>query len=179
MSVRLVILGLLHDRPLYGYEIKHVIEEHMGDWTSIAFGSIYFALDKLSAENLVVKIATEQQGSRPSREIYEITPAGEEEFLRLLRQGWQNVERQYFEIDLCLFFLNRLPVSEVKEYLLARIARLEQTLAHLQAHEAEQMSNPYIPPQAKAIFNHSRMHIQSEFEWSKGLLAALDKGQGE
>ena len=48
MSVRLVLLGLLHERPLYGYEIKQIIEEHMGDWTSIAFGSIYFALDKLA-----------------------------------------------------------------------------------------------------------------------------------
>jgi len=54
MSVRLVILGLLCDRPLYGYEIKQIIEEHMGDWTSIAFGSIYFALDKLAEEGFVV-----------------------------------------------------------------------------------------------------------------------------
>ena len=28
MSTRLVILGLLQERPLYGYEIKQLIEEH-------------------------------------------------------------------------------------------------------------------------------------------------------
>jgi DNA-binding PadR family transcriptional regulator len=44
MSTRLVILGLLRERSLHGYEIKHIIQDHMGDWTSIAFGSIYFAL---------------------------------------------------------------------------------------------------------------------------------------
>jgi Fe2+ or Zn2+ uptake regulation protein len=58
MSVKLVILGLLRERPLYGYEIKQIIEEHMGDWTSIAFGSIYFALDKLAKEGFVEKVAT-------------------------------------------------------------------------------------------------------------------------
>jgi DNA-binding PadR family transcriptional regulator len=174
MSVKLVILGLLHDKPLYGYEIKQIIEEHMGDWTSIAFGSIYFALDKLSEEKFVEKVSTEQAGNRPSRSVYQITDSGKEEFLRLLRESWQNMEQQYYDLDICIFFLNRLSMTEVKGYLRARIARLEQILAHLQMHEAEQMSNPHVPPQARAIFNHSRVHIQSEFEWTKDFLASIE-----
>ena len=67
MSTRLVLLGLLRDRKLYGYELKHIIEDHMGDWTSIAFGSIYFALNKLSEEGLIEKVAVEKPGKRPSR----------------------------------------------------------------------------------------------------------------
>ena len=59
MSVRLVLLGLLLDGPKYGYELKHIIEDHMGDWTSIAFGSIYFALDKLSKEEFIEKVGVE------------------------------------------------------------------------------------------------------------------------
>ncbi len=50
MSTRLVILGFLRERSLHGYEIKQLIEDRMGDWTSIAFGSIYFALSKLAEE---------------------------------------------------------------------------------------------------------------------------------
>jgi DNA-binding PadR family transcriptional regulator len=179
MSAKLVILGLLHEKPLYGYEIKQIIEEHMGDWTSIAFGSIYFALDKLSEEKFIEITTTEQAGNRPSRSVYQITPSGEEEFLRLLRAGWQNMEQQYYDLDICIFFLNRLSLSEVKEYLRARIARLEQTLAHLQMHEAEQMRNPHVPPQARVIFNHSRVHIQSEFEWTKDFLASIDKNNAQ
>jgi DNA-binding PadR family transcriptional regulator len=173
MSVRLVLLGLLHDQPLYGYEIKQIIEEHMGDWTSIAFGSIYFALDKLSEEKLVEKVSVEQMGNRPSRIVYQITPAGEEEFLRLLRESWQNIEREYYEVDICLFFLNRLSTGEVKKYLQARLAQLEGSLNYLQSHEKTEMSNPEIPPQAKAIFNHTRVHLQAELEWTKDLLNSL------
>ena len=174
MSVRLVLLGLLHDRPLYGYEIKQIIEEHMGDWTSIAFGSIYFALDKLSGEKFVERVATEQDGNRPSRSIYQITASGEEEFLRLLRESWQNIEREYYEIDICLFFLHRLSNAEVKGFLRARLTRLERAVAQLQLHKAEQLNQVDIPVQARAIFSHAMVHIQSEFNWTKELLAGME-----
>lgn len=173
MSVRLVLLGLLHEKPLYGYEIKQIIEEHMGDWTSIAFGSIYFALDKLAGEGLVEKVATEQPGNRPSRSVYQITSRGDEEFLRLLRQSWQSLERQYFDVDICLFFLDRLSIKEVKGYLQARVAKLEGIMRHLKSHEAEQMAIPEIPPQARAIFRHSTIHFQSELEWTRELLSSF------
>ena len=88
MSTRLVMLGLLRERPLYGYEIKHIIEEHMGDWTNIAFGSIYFALGKLAEEGFIEQVAVEQEGRRPSRSVYQITEEGRDEFLRLLREVW-------------------------------------------------------------------------------------------
>jgi DNA-binding PadR family transcriptional regulator len=176
MSVRLVLLGLLSDRPLYGYEIKQIIEEHMGDWTSIAFGSIYFALDKLDEEGFVEKVAVEQPGSRPSRSVYQVTEAGRQEFLRLLRESWQTTERETYEIDICLFFLDRLSLFEVKEYLRLRLARLESTLQHLAAHEGEQIQNPQVPRQAKAIFEHTRVHIQSEVNWTRELLSDMENG---
>jgi len=176
MSVRMVILGLLAERPLYGYELKKIIEEHMGDWTSIAFGSIYFALDKLAEEGYVEKVAIEQTGSRPSRGVYQVTKSGRDEFLRLLRVSWQNIDRDYYEIDICLFFLDRLSQSEVKGYLRARLARLEGALHDLQTHEAEQFQNPDVPPQARAIFEHTRTHIQSEVDWTRELLTNEENG---
>jgi DNA-binding PadR family transcriptional regulator len=170
MTVRLVLLGLLSERPLYGYEIKQIIEEHMGDWTSIAFGSIYFALDKLAEEEFVKKIGTEQPGNRPSRSVYEISDTGRAEFFRLMRESWQTVEREYFDIDVCLFFMDRLPEQEVQKYLQTRINRLEKSLEYLLMHEKEQTSNPNIPVQAVAIFNHTKTHLQSELDWTLSLL---------
>ena len=86
MSVRLVLLGLLRDQPMHGYEIKQTIEDRMGDWTSIAFGSIYHALAKLTDEGMIEKAGVEQEGNRPSRTIYQITESGQAEFTRLLRE---------------------------------------------------------------------------------------------
>jgi len=177
MTVRLVILGLLLDRPLYGYEIKQIIEEHMSDWTSIAFGSIYFALDKLAAEKFVEKVEVEQQGKRPSRSVYEITAAGRTEFLRLLRESWQQVERQYFSVDVCLFFIDKLPPNEVAAYLRGRQAGLQATLEHLRHHREEQLALPEVPPIASAIFDHTFVHTQAELEWVTNLLAKMESGE--
>ena len=154
MSTRLVILGLLRERPLYGYEIKHIIEDHMGDWTSIAFGSIYFALGKLADEGYIIKVATEQEGNRPSRTIYQITESGTDEFMRLLREVWREMDRVYFGFDIGLFFMDALSLDEVKGYLRQRVAELEGVLRHLDVHEAEQFADLRAPARARIIFEH-------------------------
>jgi DNA-binding PadR family transcriptional regulator len=177
MSVRLVILGLLRERPLYGYEIKQIIEEHMSDWTSIAFGSIYFALDKLAQEQFVEKVGVEQEGKRPSRSVYQITQAGRDEFVRLLREGWQKFELQYFGMDIYLFFMGVLPLEEVKGYLQQRLAILESVVDHLQSHRAEVLANPEVPRLAGAIFDHSLVHTQAELNWIADLLDKLERGE--
>lgn len=177
MSTRLVILGLLRDRSLHGYEIKHIISEHMDDWTNIAFGSIYFALGKLAEEGFIEKIATEQEGNRPSRSIYQITDVGEAEFFRLLREIWGNLERNFFEFDIGLFFLNALPPDEIKGYLQVRVAQLEGIVQYLNQHQVEQMSKAEVPAQARAIFEHSRVHLEAELIWSRDLLTRIENGE--
>lgn len=176
MSVRMVILGLLRERPLYGYEIKHIIEDHMGDWTSIAFGSIYFALGKLAEEGFVEKVSVEQDGNRPSRSVYEVTGAGRDEFMRLLRESWQHVERQYFELDVCLFFMRYLPLEEAKDYLRSRRMILEQALSEVREHREEQLANPHVPALAGAIFDHTLVHTEAELRWVSDLLEKMESG---
>jgi len=176
MSVRLVLLGFLRERPLYGYQIKQIVKEHMGDWTSIAFGSIYFALDKLAEDHLVEKVGDERKGRRPSRSVYRISESGRSEFLRLLREEWQQLERQLFDIDICLFFIEVLPLPEVRAYLAARVEALQATVDQIQAHEAEQLSQAEVPRIASAIFEHSVVHARAELDWTSGLLQKLEKG---
>jgi DNA-binding PadR family transcriptional regulator len=177
MSTRLVILGFLRRRPLYGYEIKHMIEQIMGDWTNIAFGSIYFALRKLAEEGFIEKVSTEQEGSRPSRTVYQITDAGREEFLRLLRGVWDDVEEQYFTFDIGLSFVSVLPIEEVKDLLRRRVKNLEHIVQYLDAHQAEQLAREYVPSHlVVAVFDHHRAHLNAELNWTQDLLAKVEQG---
>ena len=178
MSTRLVILGFLRGRPQYGYEIKQMIEHIMGDWTNIAFGSIYFALKKLAEDGFVEKVGTEQEGGRPSRTVYQITDAGRKEFMRLLREVWQTVERQTFDFDIGVSFMWALPIEEVKESLRTRIAHLEQTLAYLSEHQAEELADDeHVPTHlASAAFDHHRRHFQAELDWMRELLRNVEQG---
>jgi len=176
MSTRLVILGLLRQRPLYGYEIKSIIEDHMADWTNIAFGSIYFALGKLSEEGFIEKIAIEQTGNRPSRSIYQLTKSGEKEFLRLLNQVWREFERQFFPFDIGLFFIHALKEDEIIGRLNDRISQLEIANQYLNDHQREQVEKEEVPTIARAIFDHSRVHMQAEIEWLRDLLGKVKSG---
>ena len=87
----------------------------MADWTSVAFGSIYFAIGTMWHEGLIEKVSVEQQGNRPSRSVYRITEKGRKEFMHLLKDTWSNVERTYFSLDIGLFFLSALPIADVKK----------------------------------------------------------------
>jgi DNA-binding PadR family transcriptional regulator len=176
MSTRLVILGLLRERPLYGYELKHIIEEHMGDWTNIAFGSIYFALGKLAEEAFIEKVAVEQEGNRPSRSVYQVTPAGQGEFLRLLREAWGSIERHYYDIDIALAFSDALLRDEVTAFLRQRVAELEGILEHIVGHRDEQMANEEVPRLAAAVFDHGLAHFRAELEWTRDLLDKFERG---
>jgi len=177
MSTRLVLLGLLQNKPLYGYELKQIIEEHMGDWTNIAFGSIYFALGKLSEEGFVKKISEQKVGNRPSRSIYQITDKGKNEFLSLLREIWQKFERKYYPLDIALAFSKALPVDEIKGYINKRIEVFEGILQHLEEHKNEQLQRKEVPRLAEAVFSHSRYHYIAELNWLKSLLEDLEKGK--
>jgi DNA-binding PadR family transcriptional regulator len=178
MSTRLVILGFLRGRPLYGYELKQLIEHVMGDWTNIAFGSIYYALGKLADDGFVEKVGTEQEGGRPSRTVYQITDAGREEFVRLLREVWDNVERQTFDFDIGLSFMRALPIEEVTGCLRKRVTHMEHILQYLEAHQAEELADTdHVPTHlATAVFDHHRRHLRAELDWTRELLQDVERG---
>ena len=177
MSTRLVILGLLKEQPLHGYDLKKLIQERMGDWTDIAFGSIYFALGKMEEEGFIAKVATEKSGNRPSRSIYEITKKGETEFLRLLEEVWAKSERVYHPLDLGLFFMNVLPREDVVNYLEMRVAWLEAACEHVAEHKTLTMSIKEVPRRVGAIFDHNVVHLQAELEWTRQVLENVQAGR--
>jgi DNA-binding PadR family transcriptional regulator len=175
MKIRLVILGFLMQRPLYGYEIKSIIEERMGDWADIKFGSIYFALKTLFEKGFVTKKASEREAGRPERQVYAITDAGRKEFIRLLNKMWGSVSLPRYDFDLALFFISYLEKEEVRAYLAKRIAYTEEVIQHLDTHIKEIRANAYIPPVAQALIRHSEAHFSAEYEWLTELHDNLDR----
>lgn len=177
MSVRLIILGLLRQEELHGYEIKHVIEEHMADWAKVTTGSIYFALSKLAEEGKIRESSVERDGKRPEKTVYEITEEGKREFLDLLRARLGTSERECHEIDQAIAFLDALPKKEAVELFKARIAEEESALANLRKHKAAQMRREDVPASAAAIFSHGLKLREAELAWSREVLAELESGR--
>jgi len=174
MSVRLIILGLLRDQELHGYELKKILEEEMGDWARVAVGSIYFALDKLAEDGLIEDRGTRQEGNRPAKTVYRVTKAGKAEFLRLLRETWTTEERQSFDLDAGLAFMDALPQDEIAGYLRARVEELEAKIKGLEQHEASTLAGPEVTESTRWIFSHHLAHYRAELEWNRGALAEME-----
>jgi DNA-binding PadR family transcriptional regulator len=173
VSVRLLMLGLLRNGSLHGYEIKRIIETEMGDWANVAAGSIYFALDKLASDALIEEKEISQDGGRPARTIYGITAAGRAEFERLLRETWGTIDRQSFPLDIGVAFMESLSREELRSFLEGRVRTLEGILSGLQEHQKEIERNTEVPTQARFIFSHHRRHYQAELEWTREVLGSL------
>jgi len=173
-NIKLVLLGVLCIKPMHGYEIKHIIEDHMGDWTDIKFGSIYFALSKL-AEEQFVEIAEEgREGNRPSRTVYRITEKGRQEYIMLLRQLWTSDDKTLYALDIGLFFIGSLPKQEALRYLKERMKKTDDSLVYLRQHGEQMEQNPDIPAQARAIVNHSLRHMAAERSWLAEVCEQID-----
>ena len=69
-NLEVVLLGLISERPMYGYEIEKVIREKgIRNWVNIGFLSIYAALKKLESKKLI-KSRIEFSDIRPSKNVY-------------------------------------------------------------------------------------------------------------
>lgn len=167
-----MVLGLLTQAPMHGYEIQKALEVSRADvWADVLPGSIYHALKKLTAEGLLEIHATEQTGFR-QKAIYAITEAGRLEFKRLLRQAW-TVPPKAFPTGLytAMTFLGALPPEEVLPGLMAQTAALREEIAQWNAAEA--LKAPHLPDYARLMFANGREHLEADLRLLEALEASL------
>jgi DNA-binding PadR family transcriptional regulator len=76
-SLELAVLGLLHETPLHGYELRKRLNLLLGWGRLLSYGSLYPALKRLLRAGWVTEVAAASPGvSRRQRIVYQITPAG-------------------------------------------------------------------------------------------------------
>lgn len=78
MSAKHAVLGLVIERPGYGYELAQRLEERFGAWRWEPTG--VYALLRDMAERGELRTRTVTRGTAKPRVIYEVTPDGERSF---------------------------------------------------------------------------------------------------
>ena len=79
------VLGLLHEAPLHGYELRKRLTGVLGAFRVVSYGSLYPCLAKLSRKGLITESASFAPGGRRPRITYEITDEGRDGFADLRR----------------------------------------------------------------------------------------------
>ena len=91
------ILGLLHQSPMHGYELRKQLAQVLGGLRSISYGSLYPALKRLHAAGYVTTDEPDPRAPLPAdappltgrrgKVVYTITAEGKERFHELVGQS--------------------------------------------------------------------------------------------
>src|SRR5436305_15340691 len=80
------MLGLLHSRPMHGYEMFQQFKNGiLGEIIHLEMSQMYAFLKKLERHNYITA-RQESQGSRPPRRVFHLTPPGQNTFFQWLSE---------------------------------------------------------------------------------------------
>jgi DNA-binding PadR family transcriptional regulator len=124
-----IILGMLKERPMTGYEIKKEMEQSTDFFYNTSYGSIYPMLKKLEESCLVTCIEDIQMGRL--RKTYTITASGMKEFENWLA-GSMEIARLKDEAILRFFFYSSLDYEKRSAELHSYVVKLRDLHNELQ-----------------------------------------------
>lgn len=163
----LLLLGLLKAQSRHGYQLNEFIEKNLSRITDMKKATAYATLDRLKASGLISE-TVEQEGNRPPRKVYAITPEGEEAFRRLLAENLASADRLVLGGDIGLMFIDHLPRAEALALLTQRLAAAEERLA---AHEQTPQHGHGIG--VDLAVEHLQVLARADRDWLRGVIDRL------
>jgi len=173
-ETRAIILGLLAQQDLYGYQIKKQLQAPDLDWASIPVASLYHELSRLSEQQLIEQVATESAGGRPARAVYRITPLGRQALADELQEAWQSTDLRRTEQDVAAYFMNVLDDATLLVALDARLADLRDEVEQVTEKASAERTHPQARTTYLAIVDHLLARLQAEIEWTHDLMRRIE-----
>jgi DNA-binding PadR family transcriptional regulator len=132
----LVLLSLLAERPLHGYQANAELERReWRDWVDISRPQLYYSMEKLARTGMITVADTDEPSGGPDRRVFATTAKGRAALASALeREDWSvQRDRPAFLTWLALSWQARPGVvarqlARRKEFLQAQIARERLTL---------------------------------------------------
>jgi PadR family transcriptional regulator, regulatory protein PadR len=75
-----LILSLLHNRDMYGYEVAKIVREKSENQFELKEGTLYLSLKRLEKNEWIESYWGDEQGPGGRRKYYKLTSVGEEGF---------------------------------------------------------------------------------------------------
>lgn len=167
------VLGVLHDGPLHGYELRKRLGSALGIFRALSFGSLYPCLRGLVEARLLEERRPQGQAGAPTsrrpRITYELTPEGKEHFAGLLAaagpESWDDDD-----FDVRLAFFSRTQAQVRLRILEGRRSRLEERLASIR--EASYRNRERMDGYTRALQRHGEERAEREVRWLEELISA-------
>jgi DNA-binding PadR family transcriptional regulator len=173
--LELAVLGLLHESPLHGYELRQRLKATLGAFRAFSYGSLYPTLRRMKdagwiAEDEgdadVVAGAPPLTGKR-GKVVYKLTAEGKERFTELLAEaGPSSWEDEQFGVHFA-FFAKTDPEVRVR-ILEGRRARLEERREGVRASLAR--TRERLDSYTLQLQEHGLESVDREVRWLSELI---------
>lgn len=177
-KTRYVLLGLLQEEELSGYEMKKIIDIRMSFFWQESFGQIYPELSKMIVEELIDFSSTKTTGKIKREKIrYKITLKGEKEL-----KEWMEAENEKdtsrSEFLLKMFLSTDKNVEEMRKHIIQFKEQSKQKLQlfnlfDLQLNQVIEMHNNH--KQILWVLNLGIRQAKLYIDWSKEILERLEE----
>jgi DNA-binding PadR family transcriptional regulator len=143
----LVILSLLAERGMYGYQVNLELERRcVREWAAISRPQIYYSLEKLAAAGLIRAGDSDEPSAGPERRVFETTAKGRHALSDALeREEWTTRrDRPAFLTWVAMSWQARggvfhKQIERRKKFLESEMAREEETLRSI----LQEVGHPY------------------------------------
>ncbi len=113
MHKALLLLGMLLNGPLYGYQLHQIVRAHGELYADLKKANLYYLLDRLAKDGyLAMEVESGARGARGERLIYVVTEKGRAHFYQLLRETLLRYEPVHTGVETAVVFLSYLAPAE-------------------------------------------------------------------
>lgn len=165
----LVLLSLLAERPMHGYEANALLEfRKVRDWAGVSRPQVYYSLEKLARLELIESTAGDSEKAGPERHVFATTPEGKAALADALeREGWaEQAERPPFLTWLALSWQCRpgmfqRQLRRRQEFLKGELARKQEVLQEV----LRETGHPF--HEAVWMLSLSIEQLRTELAWAE------------
>jgi DNA-binding PadR family transcriptional regulator len=173
-TIELAVLGLLHEGPMHGYELRKRLNLMLGWGRVLSYGSLYPTLKKMLRGALIEEATTTVAPvTRRPRIVYQLTEAGQREFERLMMEvgptAWEDDN-----FDIRFAFFSRTDMEIRLRVLEGRRTRLQERLERVQSQLS--MTQKEVDRYAVELQRHGVESVEREVRWLSDLINAERSG---
>jgi DNA-binding PadR family transcriptional regulator len=180
--LELAVLGLLHESPMHGYELRKRLNALLGSFRAFSYGSLYPCLKDLLGRGWITEDGSEQDGgasglpSKRSKIVYKLTAEGKEQFQRLLSDSGPSAwEDENFGIHFAFFA--RTDAAVRMRILEGRRSRLEERLERVRTSLSR--TRERLDSYTLELQRHGLESVEREVRWLNELIATERRDERE
>jgi PadR family transcriptional regulator len=175
-KVEVVVLGLLAEEPLYGYDLlERFRARSMGFWAEVGKASVYQALRRLEREGSIT--GRSQEGPEgPDRRVYRISRSGRARLIAGLEERFGILEPYETGAGLAFGFAHLLSPTQARKAVDARETAVRDLLDAVRTERARAADDRGAGRAvSNAMLDRQEAIGKAELAWIKGFRATLGR----